>query len=136
MSAAQEEHPFRLGHWLKLALFLVCAVAILVGLHVANQALITLRQLDHLEANRDTWQRPAEIIQALNLRPGHSVLDLGCGSGYFSLKFSDSVGPNGKVIADEIRRLSLAFLWMRAIRNGKHNVILLHGKIDGPHRQC
>ena len=45
---------------------------------------------------------------------------------------SDAVGPNGKVIAEDIRRLSLAFLWMRALRKGKHNVRVLLGDVDDP----
>jgi SAM-dependent methyltransferase len=109
MRAAQQERSSPPRYWMKLALFLVCAVAVLIGLDVANQALITLRQLDQIEADRDTWQRPADIMQALNLRPGDSVLDLGCGSGYFSFKLSDTVGPDGRVTADDIRRLSLSF---------------------------
>ena len=133
MRAAQKERSSPPRYWLKLALFLVCAVTVLIGLDVANQALITLRQLDQIEANRDTWQRPADIMQALNLRPGDSVLDLGCGSGYFSFKLSDTVGPGGKVTAEDIRRLSLVFLRLRIIRKGKHNITVLHGNIDGPH---
>ena len=97
------------------------------------QALSTLKQLDIIEAERDHWQHPSEVIQALNLKSGETVVDLGCGSGYFSLKLSEPVGPNGKVIAEDIRRLSLAFLWMRTQRKGKHNVRVLLGDVDDPH---
>ena len=63
-----------------------------------------------IEAQRDQWQRPSEVMQALKVKDGDSVVDLGCGSGYFSLKLSDPIGRNGKVIAEDIRRLSLTFL--------------------------
>jgi ubiquinone/menaquinone biosynthesis C-methylase UbiE len=132
MSPTQEKVPFRLKYWAKLALFVACALAILIGSNVAFQAFATLRQLDAIEAERDLWQRPSEVIQAMNLKGGDSVVDLGCGSGYFSLKLSDPVGRNGTVIAEDIRRLSLTFLWMRAFKKGKHNVSVHLGDFDDP----
>jgi predicted methyltransferase len=103
MSPTQEKVPFRLKSWVRLALFLACALAVVIGANVGYQALTTLKQLDVIEAQRDRWQRPSEVIQALNLKDGDSVVDFGCGSGYFSLKLSDPVGRNGKVIAEDIR---------------------------------
>src|SRR6516162_4875641 len=132
MSPTQEKVPLRLKYWVRLALFVLCALAVLIGSNVVYQALTTLKQLDVIEAERDQWQRPLEVIQALNLKDGDSVVDLGCGSGYFSLKLSDPVGRNGKVIAEDIRRLSLTFLWMRAVRKGKPNVSVHLGDIDDP----
>jgi ubiquinone/menaquinone biosynthesis C-methylase UbiE len=133
MSINQERVPFRRKYWVRLTLFLGSAVTILIGSNVACQGLATLNQLDVIEAERDHWQRPAEVIQALNLKSGDSVVDLGCGSGYFSLRLSDPVGRNGRVIAEDIRRLSLTFLWMRAIKKGKHNVRVHLGDLDDPH---
>jgi predicted methyltransferase len=84
-------------------------------LGIAFSALQTFSRLDAVEANRDTWQRPSEVIAALDLKPGDGVVDLGCGSGYFTLKLSSLVGRDGRVIAEDIRRLPLAFLWFRAV---------------------
>ena len=133
MSRTQEETPTRSKYWVRLSLFLAGALALLIGSYVAYQAFLTLNQLDEIEAERDHWQRPAEIIEALGVKPGGLVVDLGCGSGYFSLKLSDPVGKNGKVISEDIRRLSLAFLWMRTFRKGKHNIKVLLGEADDPH---
>jgi len=132
MSSTQEKVPFRLKYWVKPALFLLGAVAVLVASNIAYQALTTLKQLDGIEADRDEWQRPSDVIQALSLKDGDSVVDLGCGSGYFSLKLSDPVGRSGKVIAEDVRRLSLSFLWMRALRKRKHNVSVHLGDLDDP----
>jgi ubiquinone/menaquinone biosynthesis C-methylase UbiE len=132
MSSTQEKVPFRLKYWVKLALFVACALAILIGSNIVYQALTTLKQLDQIEAARDQWQRRSEVIQALKLKDGDSVVDVGCGSGYFSLKLSDAVGRNGNVIAEDIRRLSLTFLWMRAVKKGKHNVRVHLGDLDDP----
>lgn len=84
MASTRETASFRKKYWVKLVLFWACAVVVVIGSYVAYQALITLNQLDTIESERDQWQRPAEVIQALGLRPGDSVVVLGCGSGYFS----------------------------------------------------
>lgn len=133
MSHAQERTATRSRYGVRLALFVVCAIAVLIGLNVGSQALYTLRQLDAIEADRDQWQRPSEVLAALNVKPGDSVVDLGFGSGYFSLKLSAPAGPKGRVIAEDIRRLSLAFLWMRTVRKGKHNIKIVLGDVDDPH---
>lgn len=82
-----------------LAVFLVLGFAM-----IAYQGVRTLQQLTAVEAERDQWQRPSDIIYALDPRTGNTVVDLGCGSGYFALKLSSVVGPEGTVLAEEIRR--------------------------------
>lgn len=98
--------------------FLIFGVGILVFLFIADttyETFRTLRRLDLVEAERDRWQRPADIIAGLHLRPGDTVVDLGCGSGYFTLKLADTVGAEGTVYAVDIRRLPLVFVWMRGV---------------------
>lgn len=133
MSPTQDTVSSRSKFWVKLALFVVCALAVLIGSNVGYQFLNTLKLLDSIEAERDQWQSPSEVIQALKVKNGDSVVDLGCGSGYFSLKLSAPAGATGKVIAEDIRRLPLVFLWVRAVRKGKHNISVLQGDIDDPH---
>jgi predicted methyltransferase len=122
-----------LSYRAKLVLFLLCAIAILFLVHTAYQGLNTLSRLNVVEAERDQWQRPSEVLQALDLKPGYAVVDLGCGSGYFTLKLSAPVGKNGRVLAEDIRRLPLAFLWIRTIQRGQHNINIVLGEPDDPH---
>ena len=117
----------------KLAIFALGAVVFLFVVDTAYQGLNTLRRLDVVEAERDQWQNPSEIVGALNLRPGNTVVDLGCGSGYFTLKLSPAVGSGGTVYAVDIRRLPLAFLWIRTFIKGQHNVRTVLGEPDNPH---
>jgi ubiquinone/menaquinone biosynthesis C-methylase UbiE len=122
-----------LNYRVKLALFLVGAIAVLFLFDTAYQALNTLSRLDVVEAERDQWQRPSDVIQALGLKPGNVVVDLGCGSGYFTLKLSAPVGSRGSVLAEDIRRLPLVFLWIRTIQRGQHNIHLIVGERGDPH---
>ena len=123
----------RLNYRVKLVLFLLCAIAILFLVDTAYQGLNTLSRLNVVEAERDQWQRPSDVIQALDLKPGNVVVDLGCGSGYFTLRLSPPVGKSGSVLAEDIRRLPLAFLWIRTFQRGQRNVSIVHGEPDDPH---
>ena len=49
-----------------------------------------------VEAQRDQWQRPTEVLGALALRDGATVVDLGSGAGYFALKLSPAVGAQAE----------------------------------------
>ncbi|HET8550385.1 MAG TPA: methyltransferase domain-containing protein [Bryobacteraceae bacterium] len=53
-------------------------------------------------ADRDERQRPKELIAALELRPGMTVIDVGTGPGYMLPYLSAAVSPSGRVIAQDI----------------------------------
>ena len=59
-----------------------------------------LEQLDSEE--RDQHQKPRQVIEALNLKPGLTVADLGSGSGYFTRRFIEAVTETGKVYAVDV----------------------------------
>lgn len=60
-------------------------------------------------------------------------MDLGCGLGYFPRKLSSPVGSRGHVTVEDIRWLSLAFLWVRTVLRNEHNVTIIHGRQTDPH---
>ena len=92
----------------RVALFLICTVLLLLLLSYFYQGHQTLNVLDQIERDRDQWQRPSDVIQALNLHEGSVVVDFGSGVGYFTLKLCSAVGKKGGVVAEDIRRQSLA----------------------------
>ena len=51
------------------------------------------------DPSRDEWQKPHEVVMALELKPTDTVADIGAGSGYFSRRF---VNHAGKVYAVDI----------------------------------
>ena len=59
-----------------------------------------LEQLD--SEDRDQYQKPRQVIDALNLKPGLAVADLGSGSGYFTRRFIEAVTETGKVYAVDV----------------------------------
>jgi arsenite methyltransferase len=59
--------------------------------------------LQHLDRpERDEYQKPAQVVEALGLQPGMAVADLGAGAGYFTRRFVDAVTQQGKVYAIDI----------------------------------
>jgi ubiquinone/menaquinone biosynthesis C-methylase UbiE len=68
---------------------------------------------------------PARLLGAW-VRPGMTVLDVGCGFGHFSLGMARLVGPGGRVIAADLQERSLAILRRRALRAGLADRITTH----------
>jgi len=116
----------------KLVLFLLSALVVFGTMYVLYSAIDALRQLDVIESERDQWQRPSDVLQALDLRTGNVVVDLGSGAGYFALKLSPIVGKEGQVLAVDIRRLSLSFLWIRAFLRQKRNIRMVLSDDNDP----
>ena len=110
----------------------VLILVVVPAMFFVSQAVGTLQTLTRVERERDTWQRPDEILRHLQLAPGNTVVDLGSGAGYFSLKIAPRVAANGRVFAVDLRRQSLAFLWIRAVLNGDSNLHVVRGEVDDP----
>jgi arsenite methyltransferase len=64
------------------------------------------------------------------VRPGQTVLDLGCGSGLDSLLAARRVGPTGKVIGVDLCREMFKKVRRYALLLGLHNVEFLHAQIE------
>ena len=116
----------------RITIFLICAVLTVAILSTVSQAILTLNRLEVVEHDRDQWQRPADVIQALDLREGSVVADIGSGAGYFALKLSPAVGKCGTVLAIDIQKEPLIFLWIRTLLRNQHNVHIIRGDPDDP----
>lgn len=51
------------------------------------------------DPKRDEWQRPTELVAAMEITPGMTVADFGAGTGYFVPHLIRAVGPTGRVLA-------------------------------------
>ena len=67
--------------------------------------------------SREQEERPDEMIDALKIKPGSTVADVGAGVGYTSVRLSKRVGPNGTVIATDVQPEMLRMLVTENARN-------------------
>jgi len=83
------------------------------------------------DPERDAWQKPHAVIQALALKPDARVADLGAGTGYFSARLANML-PQGLVYAVDIEPDMVRYLEARAKREGLRNLLALAGAPDDP----
>ena len=65
---------------------------------------------------RDPWQKPAEVVKLLALAPGHTVVDLGAGTGYFLPHLAPAVQPGGRVLGLDVEPNMVAYMEKRIAR--------------------
>jgi ubiquinone/menaquinone biosynthesis C-methylase UbiE len=68
---------------------------------------------------------PQRILRGL-AEPGDTVVDLGCGPGFFTLPLAEMVGEGGSVIAVDLQAEMLDMVLARAARKGLATRIRLH----------
>jgi precorrin-6B methylase 2/mono/diheme cytochrome c family protein len=56
---------------------------------------------------RDKEERPEQLMNALRIRRGATVADIGSGTGYFTWRLAEQVGPQGKVYAVDVQQSML-----------------------------
>src|SRR5579859_5899766 len=71
---------------------------------------------------REDEEQPAKVIEALELKGGEVIADLGAGSGYFTFRLAPKVGETGKVLAVEIQDEMIGELKKRIEKNKVTNV--------------
>lgn len=62
------------------------------------------------DPDRKRWLPPEEVIAALHLHQGETVVDIGAGTGYFTIPMAAAVGPSGHVFALDVSPEMLAHL--------------------------
>ena len=72
--------------------------------------------------DRDAWQKPDQIMDALSIADGSVVADIGAGAGWFTIRLARRVGPNGTVYAQDVQRQMLEAIRRRVTREGLQNV--------------
>jgi ubiquinone/menaquinone biosynthesis C-methylase UbiE len=82
--------------------------------------------------DRDLWQRPDQIMDALGIADASVVADIGAGSGWFTIRLARRVGPRGIVFAEDVQKEMIAAITRRARREGLANVRPVLGLKNDP----
>jgi SAM-dependent methyltransferase len=85
---------------------------------------------------REKWinerQPPARVMDAIGLKPGMVVGEVGAGRGRYTIHLAARVGPAGHVYANDINADGLAVLRERCRKDGLENVETILGSVDNP----
>ena len=84
------------------------------------------------DPGRDDYQKPHEVITALDLKPGEVIADIGSGSGYFTLRLATHVGDSGRVYGVDIDPEMVRHLNRRVRDAGLRNVHVILADPDDP----
>lgn len=87
---------------------------------------------DPQESRRDRDLQPERLMDAIGVKPGMTVAEPGCGSGYFTFKLAKRVGETGKVYAEDIDEKALSRLEARRDREGFDNIVTILGEVEDP----
>jgi len=99
-----------------------------------NGRLFGTQDLGLLEApDREQWQKPDQIMDALGVAEGSRVAELGAAGGWFTLRLAERVGPNGHVYAEDIQQAMLDGISRRMRSENQRNVTTVLGTASDPH---
>ncbi len=76
----------------------------------------------------DPQNKPNQIIEAIGLKSGQVIADIGSGGGYFTLRFAEIVGEEGKVYAVDTDEKLLEFVDNNAKQKGLNNIVMVLAK--------
>jgi ubiquinone/menaquinone biosynthesis C-methylase UbiE len=82
--------------------------------------------------DREAWQKPEQVMDALYVGEGSVVADLGAGGGWFTIRLARRVTHNGTVYAEDIQRLMIEAIGRRVEREGLTNVKTVLGTAADP----
>jgi ubiquinone/menaquinone biosynthesis C-methylase UbiE len=81
---------------------------------------------------REKEEQPARLLEILKPKPGEAVADVGAGSGYYTVRFAERVGPAGKVYAVDIQPEMLDIIKKRMKEHKLENVVPVLGTVTDP----
>jgi SAM-dependent methyltransferase len=84
---------------------------------------------------RESRQREEDcrlLLEALDVRPGQTICDMGSGNGFYTLELARRVGPTGTVYAIDIQLEMLRMLAERAGEEGLANIKPILGTVIDP----
>jgi len=84
------------------------------------------------EARLNRLQPPDQVMDAIGVKPGMAVAEIGAGRGRYVMQLAVRVGETGKVYAEDINAASLKHLENRCRRWGVKNVETILGDVADP----
>ena len=74
------------------------------------------------EGKTRNWHHPEISLESVGLRSGMTFMDVGCGSGFFTIQAANIVGDTGTVYAVDIAASAIDLLKREAAEKGLKNI--------------
>jgi len=84
------------------------------------------------DPNREYTLRLPDVFDAMNIKQGSAVADIGAGGGWLSVRLAKRVGEDGTVYAEEILKKYTDFIDKRAQKAGLKNIKTILGTTTDP----
>jgi len=109
---------------LSVALIVVClGAAMAAQAPKARRGLFPPLNLGVLEgADREQWNKPEQIMDALKIADGSIVAEIGAGGGWFTVRLAHRVNQNGIVYAEDVQPEMIEAIRRRVQRENLTNV--------------
>jgi ubiquinone/menaquinone biosynthesis C-methylase UbiE len=84
------------------------------------------------EKGSNERQPPQKVMDAIGVKPGMVIGEVGAGRGRYTVHLAKRVGATGKVFANDINERALDYLRERCERDSIENVETILGEVDDP----
>jgi SAM-dependent methyltransferase len=114
--------------------FLILAAALFLAPAVPNAGTVPPSGQIVAAGERATNERqpPGKVMDAVGLKPGMVVGEVGAGQGRYTVHLAARVGATGRVYANDINNGALEVLRDRCLRDKIANVETILGQVDDP----
>lgn len=112
--------------------FFIAFLIIAVSAFIAQEKKGVLEPETPNEARLNRLQPPDQVMDAIGIAPGMTVVEIGAGKGRYVIQLAMRVGANGKVYAEDIDSDALKYLENRCKRWELKNVETILGDVTDP----
>jgi ubiquinone/menaquinone biosynthesis C-methylase UbiE len=112
---------------MKKIIITVCFIALSFGYISTSQT-----DPDAWEVYHNNLQPPKKVMDAINLKAGMIVGEIGAGKGRYAVILAKRVGKKGHVYANDINQEDLDYLKFRCKRDKISNLAIILGKETDP----
>ena len=116
-----------------VVLFLLCGIVSGAGVSRTVDSVVFACQVPSGEGgDRDSWQQPEKVLDAIGVKPGMTIGEVGAGNGYFTFKMARRVGPTGLIYANDIDQAALRSIEAGAKKRKIEHIVTVGGEVDNP----
>ncbi|MFC2157860.1 class I SAM-dependent methyltransferase [Acidobacteriota bacterium] len=108
------------------------AISILIAIFMVSTMIGQQQSIEEWEKKTFTKQPPEKVMDIAGIKPGMIIGEVGAGNGRFTIHLARRVGPEGKVLANDINAEGLDYIKKRCRSAGIANVETILGKVNDP----